>query len=105
MANYVADGMQLIVEFALSTAKVECFPEFAIALELLKEQFIKTSNLLRVQRQKIEAEIQKKLKDVHRHAPPAIKTFLEPMYSQCASEGGEGNLFLSLQIFMRLTYS
>ena len=89
MASYAKGGMQIILEFAINMVKVEDFSKFAMALDLLKEQLLKTSNLLPVQCQKIEAEIKLKIKEAHRRAPPVIKTFLEPMYAKCAGEGGK----------------
>jgi hypothetical protein len=99
MASYAKDGVQLILDFAINTVKMEDFPKFDIALDLLKEQFLKTSNLLPVQCQRIEAEIKQKIKEAHRRAPPVIKTFLEPMYAQCADERGKEES-LAFQIFV-----
>ena len=93
MTSYVSEQEKLIVEFAINTANLDAFPHHAMALELLKEQLLKTSNLASLQSQKISARVDKKIKDSHRLVPPAIKSFLEPMYSHCAAQGGNAHSF------------
>ena len=94
ITSYAEEEKQLIIKFALKTTYLGLFPEHATALELLKDQVLKTSNLAFVKSQKISEAIEKQIKKAHRLAPRVIKDFLKPMYAHCATQGGNDLCFL-----------
>lgn len=89
IASYARKQRKLIVEFARAATTADAYPDHAMAAELLRQQFIRTSNLTSVQAEKISVLINDTIRDTHRFAPLAIKEFLEPMYTRCATQGGK----------------
>jgi vacuolar-type H+-ATPase subunit H len=58
-------------------------------LEVLKDHIIRTENLLKSQIESVFEEVTKAVRKAHKEAVPAVKSFLEPMYSICAAERGQ----------------
>jgi hypothetical protein len=87
--SYVERGKSLINEFASLAADKSLNPDVSDGLEVLNDHIIRTENLLKSQTDFAFEEITKAIRDAHPKAVPAVKSFLEPMYSTCAAEGGQ----------------
>jgi len=88
-ASYIEKGRSIITEFAsLATDNDPC-PDVSDGLEVLKDHIIRTENLLKSQIESVFEEVTKAVRKAHKEAVPAVKSFLEPMYSICAAEGGQ----------------
>ena len=85
---YATEVRQLIVDFAESVVRNGLYSQFAMPMEVLKDQLLKTSDLLPAQSQRITEAIEAKARGAHRQAPPAIQKYLIPVYKQCGAEGG-----------------
>ncbi|KUJ08363.1 uncharacterized protein LY89DRAFT_742198 [Mollisia scopiformis] len=88
---YVMGADRFIASFAESSADRNMCPDVSDGLDVLEDHILRTQNLLRAQLDQRFQEIEKVVKKSHRYAAPAVKDFLEPMYAQCAGEGGKGH--------------
>jgi hypothetical protein len=87
--SYVESGKSIIAEFACLAKKNHLCPDVSDGLEVLMDQIIRTENILKSQTEFSFEEITMAVRKAHKEAVPAIRQFLEPMYSKCAAEGGQ----------------
>lgn len=102
LTAYVEEAKNIIIDFATTTTAPDKCPDLAMELELLKEQFTKTTNVLSYKTQNVVRDIHKAVKDSHRLAVPAISNFLEPMYATCAARRGKFGQITS-PLYLQLT--
>ncbi len=79
-----------ISDFAHAIANKDVFPDASDGIEVLKVHVLRVQNRLYSETDTAFDEMRKVIKKAHRMAIPAVKAFLDPMYTHCASESGEG---------------